>query len=122
MLLVTVQMTMLFKLYVYDLNTNCWDQLPPPGCYFGIPQIVGGKLVIFGGHLSDNYKAKNLTKCELSTELPKIGYPIIPTCCQLEASMEYTVATYLEHVIVAGGDQGEGDKFSTQLKMMISKF
>ena len=37
-------------MYVYDINIDEWNQLPPSGHYYGIPHIIGGKLVIIGGH------------------------------------------------------------------------
>ena len=33
------------QVYVYDINYNQWDQLPPSGHYYGIPHIIGGRLV-----------------------------------------------------------------------------
>jgi len=34
------------QVYVYDINTDQWGQLPPPGQYFSVPQIIGDKLAI----------------------------------------------------------------------------
>ena len=45
--------------YVFDVNTNQWGQLPPSGHYYGIPHIIGGKLVIIGGRLSATKKRTN---------------------------------------------------------------
>ena len=44
------------QVYVYDINTDQWGQLPPSGHYYGIPHIIGGKLVIIGGRLSATKK------------------------------------------------------------------
>jgi len=41
------------QVYVYDVNTDHWDQLPLSGHYSGVPHIIGGKLAIIGGALSD---------------------------------------------------------------------
>ena len=38
----------LHQVYVYDINIDQWGQLPSPGHYYGIPHIIGGKLVIIG--------------------------------------------------------------------------
>ena len=46
-------------MYVYDNNTDRWGQLPPSGHYYGIPHIIGGKLVIIGGALSATKKRIN---------------------------------------------------------------
>ena len=40
------------QVYVYDINTDQWGQLPSPGHYCGIPHIIGGRLAIIGGRLS----------------------------------------------------------------------
>ena len=47
------------QVYVYDINTDQWGQLPPSGHYCGIPHIIGGKLVIIGGRLSATKKMTN---------------------------------------------------------------
>ena len=44
------------QVYVYDVNTDHWGQLPPSGHYYGIPHIIGGKLAIIGGRLSATKK------------------------------------------------------------------
>ena len=43
----------LHHVYVYDVNTDRWNELPPSGHYAGVPHIIGGKLAIIGGALSD---------------------------------------------------------------------
>ena len=35
--------------YVYDINSNQWDRLPPPGQCKGILQIINSKLTVIGG-------------------------------------------------------------------------
>ena len=47
------------QVYVYDINTDQWGHLPPSGHYYGIPHIIGGKLVIIGGRLSTTKKRTN---------------------------------------------------------------
>ena len=37
---------------MYDTNTDQWDQLPPSGHYYGIPHIIGEKLIIIDRGLS----------------------------------------------------------------------
>ena len=46
------------QVYVYDINTDQWGQLPS-GLYRGVPHIIGGKLVIIGGYLSATGKRTN---------------------------------------------------------------
>ena len=97
-------------MYVYDLDTDCWDQLPPPGHYLGIPQIVGGRLVIFGGRQSDTKERTNkVSTFDRTTQSWVSHYPDM-----LSIRNKPGVATYHEHVIVAGGDQGEGDQSMAQ--------
>ena len=45
--------------YVYDVATNCWDRLPNPGQYYGVPHIIGGKLCIIGGRLCSTWERTN---------------------------------------------------------------
>jgi len=40
------------QVYVYDITSDHWSQLPTPGQYYGIPHIIGDKLSIIGGRLS----------------------------------------------------------------------
>ena len=47
------------QVYVYDINTDQWGQLPPPGHYYGVPQVIGGKLAIIGGRLSASKQRTN---------------------------------------------------------------
>ena len=49
----------LHQVYVYDINTDQWGQLPSSGHYGGIPHIIGGKLAIIGGHLVATKKRTN---------------------------------------------------------------
>ena len=47
------------QVYVYDINTDQWGWLPPPGHCYGIPHIIGGKLAIIGGCLSSIWECTN---------------------------------------------------------------
>ena len=47
------------QVYVYNINTDQWGQLPPSGHYYGIPHIIGGRLAIIGGCLSATRKRTN---------------------------------------------------------------
>ena len=46
--------------YVYDINSNQWDRLPPPGQCRGILQIINSKLTVIGG--KDNITNKKQTR------------------------------------------------------------
>ena len=88
--------------YEYDISTNCWDQLPSPGQYFGVPHIIGGKLCIIGGHrCATNEITNQIVTFSENTHSWIYHYPNL-----LSARSEPGVVTHLEHVIVAGGASG----------------
>ena len=93
----------LHQVYVYDINTDQWGRLPPSGHYYGIPHIIGGKLVIIGGYLSATKKKTN--KVSTFDEYNKIWTSHYPDL--LSVRSKPGVASHLEHVIVAGGDKGD---------------
>ena len=89
--------------YVYDMTTNQWGQLPPPGHYYGVPHIIGGKLVIIGGNLSETREMTN--KVSTLDGLTWIRhYPNL-----LSVRSRPGVVTHNEHVIVAGGRKRDFD-------------
>ena len=83
--------------YVYDINSNQWDRLPPPGQYKGSLQIINSKLTVIGG--KDNTTNKITNKVTTynnncwSNEYPNL----------LKARVRPGVLTHLDYVIVAGG-------------------
>ena len=86
--------------FVYDISTNKWDRLPPSGHYYGIPHIIGGKLVIIGGVLSATGEYTN--KVSTFDETSQIWTSYYPNL--LEERCRPGIATYFEHVIVTGGE------------------
>ena len=70
------------QVYVYDINTDQWGQLPPSGHYYGIPHIIGGKFAIIGGRLS-----ATPIKYPLLMKTVKCGHLTILTCSQIEADL-----------------------------------
>ena len=87
------------QMYVYDINTDQWGQLPPSGHYYGITHIIGGKLVIIGGRLSATKKMTN--KVSTFDEDSRTWMSYYPNL--LSVRHRPGVVSYLEHVIVAGG-------------------
>ena len=87
------------RVYVYDTNTNQWDQLPPSGHYHGIPHIIGGKLAIIGGRLSATHKMTN--KVSTFDEENQTWISYYPDLLSIRSKPG--VVSHLEHVIVAGG-------------------
>ena len=87
------------QVYVYDINTDQWGQLPPSGHYYGIPHIIGGNLVIIGGRLSATKKRTNkVSTFDEDSQTWTSDYPDL-----LSVRSRPGVASHLEHVIVAGG-------------------
>jgi len=88
--------------YVYDINTDHWGQLPPSGHYYSVPHIIGGKLAIIGGCLSATKQRTN--KVSTFDETSQTWMSYYPDL--LSVRSRPGVATHLEHVIVAGGVKG----------------
>ena len=90
------------QVYVYDMNTDHWDQLPPPGLHYGVLHIIGGKLAIIGGRLSAIYDSEMATnKVSTFDEISQNWTSYYPDL--LSVRFRPGVVTHLEHVIVAGG-------------------
>jgi len=87
------------QVYVYDINTDQWGQLPLSGHYYGIPHIIGRKLAIIGGRLSTTKKRTN--KVSTFDEDSQIWTSYYPNL--LSVRSRPGVVSHLEHVIVAGG-------------------
>ena len=93
------------KVYVYDANTDQWGQLPPSGHYYGIPHIIGRKLVIIGGYLSATKKVTNkVSTFDEDNQTWTCYYPDL-----LLARYQPGIVSHLEHVIVAGGEKPTSD-------------
>ena len=89
----------LHQVYVYDINYNEWDQLPPSGHYYGIPHIIGGRLAVIGGRLSVTKKRTNkVSTFDKDSQTWTSYYPDM-----LSVRSRPGVVSHLEHIIVAGG-------------------
>ena len=99
----------LHQVYVYDTNTNRWGQLPPSGHYFGIPHIIGGKLVIIGGALSATKKRTN--KVSTFNEHSQIWTSYYPDL--LSVRNKPGVVSHMQYVIVAGGAKPKSEEDNT---------
>ena len=87
------------QVFVYDINTDHWGQLPISDHYCGIPHIIGGKLVIIGGRLSAAKKRTNkVSTFDEDSQTWTSYYPDL-----LSVRNRPGVVSHLEHVIVAGG-------------------
>ena len=83
---------------VFDITIDQWGQLPPSGHYYGVPHIIGGKLVIIGGHLSATKKMTN--KVSTYDEDSQTWTSYYPDLASIRSRPG--VVSHLEHVIVAG--------------------
>ena len=73
--------------------------MPPSGHYYGIPHIIGEKLVIIGGRLSATKKRTNkVSTFDEDSQTWTSYYPDL-----LSVRSRPGVVSHLEHVIVAGG-------------------
>ena len=97
------------QVYVYDINTDQWGQLPPSGHYTGIPHIIGGKLVIIGGCISANDEDTN--KVSTFDEDNQVWISYYPDL--LSVRNKPGVVSHLEHVIVAGGTRPSSEDDDT---------
>ena len=96
----------LHQVYVYDINADHWGQLPPPGHYCGVPQVIGGKLAIIGGKVSaTNERTNKVSTFDETSQTWTSHYPDL-----LLVRSRPGVITHLEHVIVAGGAKGDDTK------------
>ena len=87
------------QVYLYNINTDQWGQLPPLGHYYGIPHIIDGKLAIIGGRLSATKKRTNkVSTFDEDSQTWTSYYPDL-----LSVRSRPGVVSHLEHVIVAGG-------------------
>ena len=92
------------QVYVYDINIDQWGQLPPSGHYYGVPHIIGAKLVIIGGRLFANKKRTNkVSTFDEDSQTWTSYYPDL-----LSVRSKPGVVSHLEHVIVAGGGLDNG--------------
>ena len=87
------------QVYMYDVNTDRWGQLPLSGHYCGVPHIIGGRLAIIGGRLSATKKMTNkVSTFDEDSQTWTSYYPDL-----LSVRSRPGVVSHLEHVIVAGG-------------------
>jgi len=85
--------------FVYDCPTNKWYRLPSSGHYYGVPHIIGGKLTIIGGRLTETSQRTNkVSTFDIVTHKWTSYYPDMQAIRSRPG-----VVTYLEYVIVAGG-------------------
>ena len=84
--------------YVYDINGNQWDRLPPPGQFMGRLQIINSNLTVIGGRDNTTWKRTNKVTTYNNNSWKNI-YPNM-----IKARVWPGAVTHLDYVIVAGGE------------------
>ena len=96
-----VQKQALNVVFAYKIATNSWIRLPPSDHCYGVLQMVGDKLTIFGGINDYTDKRTNrVSTFDKSTKSWRHFYPDM-----IDVRFRPGVATHLDHVIVAGGNK-----------------
>ena len=83
--------------YTYDIHSNHWDTLPPPGHIYGVLQIIDGKLSVIGGVDTNAGGATNKVSTFINNKWTQ-QYPNM-----LKSRFRPGVATCSDYVNVAGG-------------------
>ena len=86
-----------YHVYCYNITTDQWEQLPPPGHSRGTLQVIDGKLTVIGGR--DNVTKKRTNK--VTTYINNNWTDHFPNL--LRARSKPGVVSHSEYVIVAGG-------------------
>ena len=87
------------QVYVYNINTDQWGQLPQSEHYYGIPYIIGDKLAIIGGYLSaTKQKTNKVSTFNDDAQTWTSYYPDLLSIRSMPG-----VVSHQEYVIVAGG-------------------
>ena len=100
--------------YVYDINGNQWDRLPPHGQYWGTLQIINSNLTVIGG--KDNTTNKRTNKViTYNNNSWKSIYPNM-----IKARVRPGAVTHLDYVIVPGGSLDDST-FSDDIEVLNYK-
>ena len=100
--------------YVYDINGNQWDRLPPPGQYWGRLQIINSNLTVIGGRDNTTRKITNKVTTYNNNSWKYI-YPNM-----IKPRVKPGVVTHLNYVIVAGGALDD-NTFSDDIEVLNYK-
>ena len=84
-------------MFTYDISSNHWDKLPPPGHTIGVLQIIDGKLSVIGGMDTNTYEVTNKVSTFINNSWTQ-HYPNMS-----KPRFRPGVAIYSDYVIVAGG-------------------
>ena len=96
--------------YVYDINSNHWDKLPPPRQYMGRLLVIDNRITVIGGRDSATKKRTNKVKTFSNSKWINY-YPNL-----LKARFKPGVTIHSQYVIVAGGILND-DTFSDSIEL-----
>ena len=100
--------------YVYDINSNQWDRLPPPGQYMGRLVVINSNLTVIGGR--DNATGKITNK--VTTYNNNSWNSVYPN--MIKARNLPGAVVHLDYVVVAGGAIADGT-FSDDIELVNYK-
>ena len=100
--------------YVYDINCNQWDRLPPPGQYMSRLVVINSKLTVIGGR--DMITGKRTNK--VTTYNNNSWNNFYPN--MIKARFKPGALTHLDYVIVAGGRIAD-ETFSDDIELLDYK-
>ena len=102
------------RVYVYNINSDQWGQLPPSGQYMGIPHIIGDKLAIIAGCLSATNKRTNkVSTFDEGSQTWTSYYPDL-----LSVRSQHGVVSHLKYVIVAGGKSVDDNTIQDDMEVL----
>ena len=100
--------------YVYDINGNQWNRLPPPGQRRGALQKIDSKLSVIGGWDNTTREITNKVTTYSNNRWSNC-YPNL-----IKARNKPSALTHLDYVIVAGGIL-DGGIFSDDVELLDYK-
>ena len=100
--------------YVYDINGNQWDRLPPPGQYQGTLVVINSKLTVIGGVDSTTGKRTN----KVTTYNYNNWNDFYPN--MIKARNLPGAVIYFDYVIVVGGVIAD-ETFSDDIELLNYK-
>ena len=104
----------LLHVFVYDVPSNHWDKLPPPGHIGAVLQIIDGKLSVIGGGDTNTHEVTNKVSTFINNSWTR-HYPNMS-----KPRLRPGVAIYSDYVIVAGGRR-DFNTFSDDIELLYYK-
>ena len=83
--------------FTYNISSNHWDRLSPPGHAFGELEIIDGKLSVIGGLDINTDQVTNMVSTFINNSWTQ-HYPPMST-----SRLKPGVASHFDYIIVAGG-------------------